>query len=259
MIFDLHIIIFIVLSIISPSWMFSAGPPDEIWAKEKNKPTKNTCLLMNPSVSDTHKGGEQQTEVPFEITSNKKKARAGEIISIDIKPKKGSLDVTEFKGFLVQGVDQVSQKTVGVFDVGDDDPKIKKMTCGGSRGSAVSHKNSEPKSEISLKWKVPSIGNQTTVQFSATIVASIQKFWVKKTSVLVNIENMPTEEHTEPQLGSSSSDVNTEPQLGSSSSDANTNTEPQLGSSSSNANLCMYNSWLLAISFLMVTASVVVL
>ena len=76
MIFDLHVISFIVLSIISPSWMFSKGPPDEIWAKENNKPTKNTCILMDPSVSNTHKGGMQETEVPFEIKSNKKKAKA---------------------------------------------------------------------------------------------------------------------------------------------------------------------------------------
>ena len=255
--FDLQIISFIVLSIISPSWMFSSGPPDEIWAKEKNKPTKNTCLLMNPSVSDTHKGGEQQTEVPFEIKSNKKKARAGEIISINIKPKKGSFDVTEFKGFLVQGVDQLSQKIVGLFDVGDDDPKIKRMTCDGSLGSAVSHKNPELKSEVSLKWRVPSLGNQTTVQFSATIVASKHKFWVKNTSVLVNIENMPIEEPTEPQLGSSSSE-HTEPQLGSSSTDATLHTESQLGSLPSDANLCMYQSWLLAISFIVGTACVVV-
>ena len=220
MILYLHIISFIVLSIISPSWMFSKGPPDEIWAKENNKPTKNTCILMDPSVSNTHKGGMQETEVPFEITSSKKKARAGEIISIDIKPKKGSFDVTEFKGFLVQGVDQLSQKTIGVFDVGDDDPKIKKMTCGDSRGSAVSHKTPEPKSEVSLKWKVPNLGNQTSVQFSATIVASKHKFWVKKASVVVNIEN---------------------------------------SSSSSDANLCMYQSWLLAISFMVVMACVVVL
>ena len=216
---------------------------------------------MDPSVSNTHKGGMQETEVPFEIQSNKKKARAGEITSIDITPKKGSFDVTEFKGFLVQGVDQLSQKAIGVFDVGDNDPTIKKMTCGGSRGSAVSHKNPELKSEVSLKWRVPSLGNQTTVQFSATIVASIHKFWVQKTSVLVNIENMPIEEHTEPQLGSSSSDSNTdtEPQLGSSSSDATLHTESQLGSSSSDANLCMYQSWLLAILFMVRTACVVVL
>ena len=84
-------------------------------------------------------------------------------------------------------------------------------------------------------------------------------FWVMKTSVLVNIENMPIEEHTEPQLGSSSSGANAEPQLGSSSSDSNTDTEPQLGSSSSDANLCMYQSWLLAILFMVRTACVVVL
>ena len=47
------------------------APGDAHWIVA-NKPEKNTCSSMDPSLSGTHNGGKQDGGVPFQLTTNKR-------------------------------------------------------------------------------------------------------------------------------------------------------------------------------------------
>ena len=64
--------------------------------------------------------------------------KPGDSLTLNIM-KKPAVTADDFKGFMVQGVNQESGETLGVFDVAEDDPHSKKMTCSGINGGAVSH------------------------------------------------------------------------------------------------------------------------
>ena len=145
---------------------------------------------MDPGVSNKHKGGEQSTPVPFQIVVDKNVLNNGETVRITINKKKAVFsEIPTFKGFLVQGVDQISEQVVGDFVVKSDDPYAKPMTCFGTLGSAISHKSNIEKSELTLKWKVPKFANTTCVKFYATILVEKNMFWTKKAINLIQVES----------------------------------------------------------------------
>ena len=82
----------ILLTTIHAGWMFSTGPPDDVhWlVVDKNKPEKNTCSRMDPSIAGTHEGGKQYTSIPYKLTVDKESVNSGEVVNIDIVKVSGS-------------------------------------------------------------------------------------------------------------------------------------------------------------------------
>ena len=150
---------------------------------------------MDPSVSNTHgKDGKREGTAPFHLTVDKKVVSPTETITLTIRKRPNTASgPSKFKGFLVQGINQENDETVGDFVVMNDDPSTKKMHCFGRLGSAVSHKNPELKSSISLKWKPPKFDKTTCVKFYATVLVNKKMFWVKKAINLVQIEKPSSE------------------------------------------------------------------
>ena len=69
----------------------------------------------------------------------------------------------------------------------------KGISCGGADNGAVSHKNSEEKSSVSLQWKAPSLpsGTSKTVEFKFTAVQDYSTFWVAVPAVnIINVEGI---------------------------------------------------------------------
>ena len=188
--FKIYRAIAMVLAISRTGCAFPSGAPDELHelVTVKNLTIKNTCIKMNPSVSGTHKGGEQNTTVPFKLTVDKSVVSGNEIVTIMIVQKENYANST-FKGVLVEGLNQESGEILGDFVVTGDDSYVKPMTCYGSLGSAITHKNKNEKSSLTLKWKAPCLPKTTTVKFYATILAEIKMFWVKKATNSVQVES----------------------------------------------------------------------
>ena len=143
---------------------------------------------MNPSVSNTHKGGEQNTPVPFQLTVDKRVVSGNETVTLTIA-KKDHATISTFKGVLVEGVNQETEEILGDFVFTDDEPYAKPMTCYGRNGSATTHKNNDEKTSLTLKWKAPNLPNTTCVKFYATILVEKKLFWVKKATTLVQVES----------------------------------------------------------------------
>ena len=185
-------VVLAVVAIRSMVLAFPNGAPDETHTLvvDKNLTQKNTCIKMDPSVSGTHKGGDQGKDVPFRLTVDKKVVYAGEEVKLKIikNPKDASSKYTQFKGFLVQGINQESKEILGTFEIAKDDMNVKKMTCSGTLGSSITHSNNNLKSSITLNWKAPNLKETTCVKFYATVVAGIKVYWVKQTVNLVQVE-----------------------------------------------------------------------
>ena len=67
------------------------------------------------------------------------------------------------------------------------------MSCGGANNGAVSHKNSEEKSSVTLQWKAPSLpsGTSKTVEFKFTAVQDYATYWVAVPAVnIINVEGV---------------------------------------------------------------------
>ena len=188
--FKIYGTIAMVLAICTTGYAFPSGAPDELndLVTVQNLTIKNTCPHMNPSVSGTHKGGEQNTSVPFQLTVDTRVVSGGEHVTIMIV-KKDNAAISTFKGVLVEGVNQETEEILGDFVVTDDDSYTKPMTCSGRLGSAITHKNNDGKSSLTLKWKAPSLSKTTCVKFYATILVEKKMFWVKKATSLVQVES----------------------------------------------------------------------
>ena len=194
---DFEFFIIIVIARVSNVLSFPEGPPDELHplVSVKNLTIKNTCVHMDPSKSNSHGiDGKQDGISPFHLTVDKKVLKHTESLILTIRKRPNStLYPSSFKGFIVQGRNQETEETIGDFIVVDDDLYTKKMHCYDKLGSAVSHKNAELKSELTLEWKPPKLDKTTCVKFYATVLVEKKIFWVKKAINLVQVEKYSSE------------------------------------------------------------------
>ena len=192
-------IVLVLLANESRVFSFGTGPPDETHAlvSVKNLTIKNTCLHMDPSVSNTHgKDGEQEGTSPFQLTVSEKVVNHGVTLFLTITKRQNSTFYpSSFKGFLVQGINQETNEIIGEFEVTENDAYSKKMQCYGQLGSAVSHKNPKLKSSVELRWKPPKLEKTTCVKFYATVLVEKKMFWVKKAINLVQVENSTNDKY----------------------------------------------------------------
>lgn len=141
---------------------------------------KAACSEMDPSLSKKHAGGKQEGIAPFQLTINKAVVAGGGTVTLQLDERDGPFDDDDFRGFMVQGLKNGSNKALGKFTVETNDPTVKQMTCNEVQGSSVTHVSREEKSSVMLTWMAPKLEHDTDVQFFFTVVVGLKKFWVKQ-------------------------------------------------------------------------------
>ncbi|CAK5024987.1 unnamed protein product [Meloidogyne enterolobii] len=130
---------------------------------------------MNPLEAVEHQGGLQLTEPPFQIQLDEKCYRPGQPVALILR---GNASTSLFKGFSMQPIIFNGARTgfrSGQF-VHLDDNGSWQFQCFRQRDS-VTHSHDEGKERLKLWWRGD--GQTDTVQFVATVVQSLRRFWVK--------------------------------------------------------------------------------
>ncbi|KAI1720655.1 reeler domain-containing protein [Ditylenchus destructor] len=131
---------------------------------------------MNPLEAVEHQGGLQLTIPPFHIEVEQKCYWANQPIAFTLQ---GNSTKEKYKGFAIQPIVYKGSKQgrrIGQFLRLDDNGSWQ-LQCFRQRNS-VTHSHDEPKKRMQLWWKNDEDDTQT-VQFVATVVVSLRKFWVK--------------------------------------------------------------------------------
>jgi hypothetical protein len=130
---------------------------------------------MNPLEAVEHQGGLQLTEPPFQIQLDQPCYRPGQPVALILR---GNSSTSLFKGFSMQPIIFNGARTgfrSGQF-VHLDDNGSWQFQCFRQRDS-VTHSHDEGKERLKLWWRGD--GSTDTVQFVATVVQSLRRFWVK--------------------------------------------------------------------------------
>lgn len=130
---------------------------------------------MNPLEAVEHQGGLQLTEPPFQIQLDQPCYRPGQPVALILR---GNASTSLFKGFSMQPIIFNGARTgfrSGQF-VHLDDNGSWQFQCFRQRDS-VTHSHDEGKERLKLWWRGD--GQTDTVQFVATVVQSLRRFWVK--------------------------------------------------------------------------------
>ncbi|XP_046472885.1 putative defense protein 3 [Neodiprion pinetum] len=151
-------------SIVAVTYAHSVGAP------------ASACESMTPG----HLVDPQTTPSPYVILLSKNSILGGESITVTIKGR----DKEEFKGILLQA--RLGDKIVGTFDVDPADTNVQTIDCPKGERNAVTHKNAENKSEVSVRWIAPPdlVGE---VVFKLTVVKEFKTFWVAQSSSPLSI------------------------------------------------------------------------
>uniref|UniRef100_A0AC34FIR4 Reelin domain-containing protein n=1 Tax=Panagrolaimus sp. ES5 TaxID=591445 RepID=A0AC34FIR4_9BILA len=131
---------------------------------------------MNPLEAVEHQGGLQLTEPPFQIELDRKCYWLNQPIGLQLK---GNTTKTKFKGFQIQPIVWKGSKfgqRIGSF-VRLDDNGSWQFQCFRKKDS-ITHSHDEPKIQMKMWWKNNDDDTQY-VQFVATVVVNLKKFWVK--------------------------------------------------------------------------------
>uniref|UniRef100_A0A914HKR6 Reelin domain-containing protein n=1 Tax=Globodera rostochiensis TaxID=31243 RepID=A0A914HKR6_GLORO len=151
------------------SFDFSSGWPD-------GAPCLRTVYeSMNPLEAVEHQGGLQLSDPPFTIELDAQCYYPGQPISVCLHGN-GS---TEFKGFAMQSLVfdafRVGTRRTGQFLRMDDNGSWQ-FQCFRIRDS-VTHSHDDKKGRMTMWWRGDFNGE--TVQFVATVVQNLKRFWVK--------------------------------------------------------------------------------
>jgi len=138
-------------------------------------PVRTVCRTMHPG-HDKYKP--QTSESPFSVTTD-----------VTEVPERGVVEVTlhglgnrTFKGYYLQA--RGSKDTpIGMFN---SNSLAKTHSCGGIRGNAAHHANSEEKDRISVSWLAPP-GYNGDVTFTATFVETYVHFWTQVKAPVVKV------------------------------------------------------------------------
>uniref|UniRef100_A0A915D7V8 ShKT domain-containing protein n=1 Tax=Ditylenchus dipsaci TaxID=166011 RepID=A0A915D7V8_9BILA len=131
---------------------------------------------MNPLEAVEHQGGLQLTIPPFFIEVDQKCYWPNQPVAITLR---GNTTAEKFKGFAIQPLVYKGPNTgtrIGQFLRLDDNGSWQQQ-CFKTK-NAVTHSHDEPKKRMQLWWKNDQDDTQY-VQFVATVVVSLRKFWVK--------------------------------------------------------------------------------
>ncbi|CAJ0582175.1 unnamed protein product, partial [Mesorhabditis spiculigera] len=130
---------------------------------------------MNPLEAVEHQGGLQLSEPPYEVAVDQQCYWANQPIGLTIQGKNATI---KFKGFAIQPFEWKNGRVTGRIGqfIRLDDNGSWQQQCFRKKDSAT-HSHDEKKKHIKLWWK--SDDDSRTVQFIATVVEHIHKFWVK--------------------------------------------------------------------------------
>nr|XP_055037979.1 putative ferric-chelate reductase 1 [Misgurnus anguillicaudatus] len=127
----------------------------------------SACSDMVP----VHSSSSTQTNSPpYTITATPTSFKGGDEITVTLN---GSLN---FKGFMLQAYKAGTNTSSGNFTVISN--QTQGLTCFGVANSAVSQTSKSGKTSIQVKWKAPTSGQLSNVEFRATFVQAYSTFWV---------------------------------------------------------------------------------
>ncbi|XP_031756160.1 putative ferric-chelate reductase 1 [Xenopus tropicalis] len=123
----------------------------------------------------------QNSNPPYILVSSKDTYSNGEKITVSLT----TTDTALIKGFMIQARKANGDILVGSFEVSNADAQT--LTCK-SPADAVSHTDSNLKSNIQVTWTAPDVltGN---VMFRATVVKSKKTFWTNVVSTALIYNN----------------------------------------------------------------------
>nr|XP_055037978.1 putative ferric-chelate reductase 1 isoform X2 [Misgurnus anguillicaudatus] len=125
------------------------------------------CSSMVPAHSSS---STQTSSSPYTITATPTSFNSGDEITVTLS---GSVN---FKGFMLQAYKAGTNTPIGTFTVTNN--QAQGLTCSGVANSAVSQTSKSGKTSIQVKWKAPTSGQLSNVEFRATFVQALSTFWV---------------------------------------------------------------------------------
>ncbi|NXU70206.1 RELD1 protein, partial [Oreotrochilus melanogaster] len=132
-------------------------------------PQTNTSIDCD-SLLPNYEAAPQTSTPPYIIAVSFDNFEPGNEIQVTLEALKDA----GFKGFNLQARELDGDVPVGTFKI--TDPNTKGLECHNMTNSALSHANSEVKKRVTTTWIAPrDVGN---VQFIATVVQDLEKFWV---------------------------------------------------------------------------------
>ncbi|NXC46801.1 FRRS1 reductase, partial [Penelope pileata] len=132
-------------------------------------PQTNTSIDCD-SLLPNYETEPQTSAPPYIIAVSFDSFEPGNEIQVTLEALKG----VGFKGFNLQAREIEGDVPVGTFKI--TDPNTKGLECRNTTNSAVSQANSDVKQKITTTWIAPN--DVRDLQFIATVVQDIEKFWV---------------------------------------------------------------------------------
>ncbi|XP_077964643.1 uncharacterized protein LOC120824395 isoform X2 [Gasterosteus aculeatus] len=133
-----------------------------------------TCGTMLP----LHDADPQTSKPPYEVSYQQGHVR--DPITVCLSSPTGK----DFMGFMLKALDTSKEEgpPLGKFTLLDSGLD-QLLTCSGSGGSAVSHKNNRRKTRICVNWTAPQDAGASTT-FRATFSETYKTFWTKVDAIL---------------------------------------------------------------------------
>ncbi|NWZ32614.1 FRRS1 reductase, partial [Asarcornis scutulata] len=132
-------------------------------------PQTNTSIDCD-SLLPNYEAEPQTSAPPYVIAVSFDNFEPGNEIQVTLE----ALRDAGFKGFNLQAREIEGDGPVGTFKI--TDPNTKGLECHNMTNSAVSHANSDVKQKVTTTWIAPH--NVKDLQFIATVVQDLEKFWV---------------------------------------------------------------------------------
>ncbi|XP_022102545.1 mucin-5AC-like [Acanthaster planci] len=157
------------------------------------------CMNMTPGHRDTVA---MDTASPYRLVVDDSIVAPGGVITVTLTSREES-EVT-FRGFLLQARranDEISD-AVGQFTYRDSNNRIKTLACNGRVSSALTHNDRGQKRTLQARWTAP-WNVEGPVHFVATVVKSVNEYWLGITSPIVNIIKQPLNPRSTPEAHSS--------------------------------------------------------
>ncbi|NWI11199.1 FRRS1 reductase, partial [Crypturellus soui] len=132
-------------------------------------PQTNTSIDCD-SLLPNYEAEPQTSTPPYLIALSFDQFEPGNEIQVTLE----ALKEASFKGFHLQAREVEGDVPVGTFKI--TDPNTKGLDCHNMTNSAISHANSDLKKKITTTWIAPH--DTRELQFIATVVQDLEKFWV---------------------------------------------------------------------------------
>ncbi|XP_035226845.1 putative defense protein 3 [Stegodyphus dumicola] len=152
----------------SSAWLFIVAITSGIIALSFSYPEgapKETCATFRPN-HDNHTP--KTSPHNYELSANPSSVQQGSTTKVTLQGKGGET----FKGFFIQGQDEVTKRPVGKFRRQGD---ANTVDCSGT-ATSITHVNPKDKSSVSVVWEAPASYTGKVI-FRAAVVKTFENFW----------------------------------------------------------------------------------